>query len=168
MNLNAALGYIIIREFPRIFHEGLARRPKGKPIFIKKKSINDKFVIIYGKFVQLHAVDKISWQFVEFTLKYEHKNMENIRFILYTRACGENSRMCVYFYCNCNYCNALHFAISGLHFEKIKSFCDRGFHLLHFYAFTNWLSTNYTGWNPIKRVSSLLSPRFIHLSIDFQ
>ncbi len=42
MNLNAALGYIN-------FHEGLARRPKGKPIstnfsltFIKKKSINDK------------------------------------------------------------------------------------------------------------------------------
>jgi hypothetical protein len=50
MNLNAALGYIN-------FHEGLARRPKGKPIstnfsltFIKKKSINDK-LLPHGQWV---------------------------------------------------------------------------------------------------------------------
>ena len=110
----------------------------------------------------------IQLQITIITIKTEHLYIENMKFILYSKACLGKSKMYAYFYCNCNYCNALHFAISGLHFEKIKSFCDRGFHLWHFYAFTNWLSTNYTGWNPSKRVSPLLRPSFIHLSIGFQ
>lgn len=63
---------------------------------------------------------------LQITIKYEHMNIENIRFILYSRACGENSRMRVYFYCNC--CNTLRFAMSGLHFvKKSKVFAIGGF-----------------------------------------
>ena len=64
----------------------------------------------------------IQLQITIITIKYEHKNIENIRFILHSRACGENSRMYAYFYCNCNYCNASHFAMSGLHFVKNQKF----------------------------------------------
>ena len=64
----------------------------------------------------------IQLQITIITIKFEHMNIENIRFILHSRVCGGNSRMRVYFYCNCNYCNAPHFAMSGLHFIKNQKF----------------------------------------------
>ena len=45
--INAALGYI---NYPRIFHETLARRPKGKPILFFPKSINDNSRQLTGNY----------------------------------------------------------------------------------------------------------------------
>ena len=38
------------------------------------------------------------------------------------RLVSDIQRMCTYFYCNCNYCNAPRFAMSGLHFVKNQKF----------------------------------------------
>ena len=40
--------------------------------------------------------------------------------------------MCVYFYCNCNYCNSLHFTMTRLYFEKIWKNLNRGVHFCLF------------------------------------
>ena len=64
----------------------------------------------------------IQLQITIITIKTEHLYIENMKFILYSKACLGKSKMYAYFYCNCNYCNALHFAMSGLHFVKNQKF----------------------------------------------
>ena len=50
--------------------------------------------------------------------------------------------MCVYFYCNCNYCNFSHFAMSRLYLEKNWKNLNRGVHFCLFSPFFLLITSN--------------------------
>ena len=56
-----------------------------------------------------------------------------IKYVFYTqRGVWENSRIRGYLYCNCNYVISYVLQCRDYTLYKIKSFCDRGFHLWYF------------------------------------
>ena len=64
----------------------------------------------------------IELQITIITIKSAHLHIDNRGVYSVLSCVSDIQRMYVYFYCNCNYCNALHFAMSGLHFVKNQKF----------------------------------------------